>query len=198
MLTCELRHIPRCQKKGSMVNWWLILLAVLIGLGLLRLYILFYYQSEEVVLMLPYDVAAYSSPVQPSKFSSPINTELMWEVVLWMAVPLAMFYYVFYYEAFDPEETIAERKIAGGHSSLSPTPKSCGFTQEKLMGLLKEAGYDATSPAYKAYFFKNGESTGKGCRYHRRNLDEDVDRCKRCDADDGPSEAEDKGRLYRR
>ena len=121
-----------------MVNWWLILLAVLIGLGLLGLsfYSLFYYQSEEVVLMLPYDVAAYSSPVQPSTFSSPINTE----VVLWMAVPLAMFYYVFYYEAFDPEETIAERKIAGGHSSLfrsvaasSPTPKSCGFTKQDLL-----------------------------------------------------------------
>ena len=72
-------------------------------------------------------------------------------------------------------------KIAGGHSSLAHSPpKPCGRTRMELDVFLKEAGYDATSPAYKAYFFKNRESTGKGCRYHRRNLDEDVDRCKEC------------------
>ena len=70
--------------------------------------------------------------------------------------------------------------LAPSVAASSPPPKPCSFTKQDLMGLLKEAGYDATSPAYKAYFFKNGESTGKGCRYHRTNLDEDVDRCKEC------------------
>ena len=46
--------------------------------------------------------------------------------------------------------------LAPSVAASSPPPKPCGFTKQDLMGLLKEAGYDATSPAYKAYFLRTG------------------------------------------
>ena len=57
-------------------------------------------------------------------------------------------------------------------------PKACGFTKQDLMGLLKEV--DSGSVKYERYFFKNRDATGKGVRFHRTNLDEDIDRCKEC------------------
>ena len=57
-------------------------------------------------------------------------------------------------------------------------PKACGRTQDELDGLLKEV--DSGSVKYERYFFKNKDATGKGVRFHRTNLDEDIDRCLRC------------------
>ena len=39
---------------------------------------------------------------------------------------------------------------------------------------------DSGSVKYERYFFKNKHATGKGVRFHRTNLDEDIDRCLRC------------------
>ena len=48
------------------------------------------------------------------------------------------------------------------------------------MSILKEAEYNASSLAYRAYFFKNGDATGKGVQVIRGRLDSDIDRCKEC------------------
>ena len=47
-----------------------------------------------------------------------------------------------------------------------------------LDGLLKEV--DSGSVKYERYFFKNEDATGKGRRFYRIDLDEDIDRCKEC------------------
>ena len=57
-------------------------------------------------------------------------------------------------------------------------PKACGRTRQELDGLLKEV--DSGSVKYERYFFKNEDATGKGRRFYRIDLDEDIDRCKEC------------------
>lgn len=121
-----------------MINWWLIVLAVIIGLLVLGIavYILVYYGSEEdegmaymakgivvlgmclasgIVLLLPYDVAAKVDPSAASKFTTNLDTEVMWEIVLWSAgaftlilIPFANFYY----EAYDPDEERPGKQVS--------------------------------------------------------------------------------------
>ena len=59
-------------------------------------------------------------------------------------------------------------------------PNPCGRTRQELDGFLKEANYDANNAVYKAFLFKNKDATGKGVRFLRNTLDEDIDRCKEC------------------
>lgn len=113
-----------------MINWWLIVLAVIIAIGIvgLSIYLLILYLAEEdqeggwipkgivvlgftlaslTVLLLPFDVAARVDPMSVTKFTTTIDTQVMWQVVLWLvaafAVVVVPFAY-FYYEAFDPDE----------------------------------------------------------------------------------------------
>ena len=69
---------------------------------------------------------------------------------------------------------------AEGSSGEVAAPKRCGFTKQELMNILKEAEYNASSLAYRAYFFKNGDAAGKGVQVIRGRLDSDIDRCKEC------------------
>ena len=69
---------------------------------------------------------------------------------------------------------------AEGSSGEVAAPKRCGRTMQYLDNILKEAEYNASSLAYRAYFFKNGDATGKGVQVIRGTLDSDIDRCKEC------------------
>lgn len=121
-----------------MINWWLIVLGVIIGLLVLGVsaYILLYYGSEEddgeaylsklivvlgmclacgTVLLLPYDVAARVDPATASKFTVSLDTATMWEIILWacaafviVLIPFANFYY----EAYDPDEDKPGKQIS--------------------------------------------------------------------------------------
>eukprot|EP00744_Colponema_vietnamica_P008013 GILI01011460.1.p1 GENE.GILI01011460.1~~GILI01011460.1.p1 ORF type:complete len:481 (-),score=98.75 GILI01011460.1:226-1668(-) len=112
-----------------MVNWWLILIAVILALALLGLsiYIVLLYISEEdaeggylakvivvfgftlasvTVLLLPFDVANRTDPTSIPKWSQQIDTETMWEIILWMTLVMAIIvvpFTTFYYEAYDPD-----------------------------------------------------------------------------------------------
>lgn len=68
-----------------------------------------------IVLLLPYDVAARVDPSAASKFTVQIDTETMWEIVLWacaafviVLIPFANFYY----EAYDPDEDKPGKQIS--------------------------------------------------------------------------------------
>jgi LMBR1 domain-containing protein 1 len=112
------------------MNWWLILLACIIGILVLgiAIYLVLYFQSEEdangawlpkfivilsitiacgTVLLLPYDVANRVNPLAASKFSPTLDTETMWIVVLWMLAGMAVCvipFATFWYEAYDPDD----------------------------------------------------------------------------------------------
>ena len=114
-----------------MVNWWLILVAVIVALGIMALsvYLVLLYIAEEdaeggyaakgivvlsfslaciAVLLLPFDVATRVNPASSARFDiSQIDTEVMWEVILWMVAIMAVVvvpFTTFYYEAFDPDD----------------------------------------------------------------------------------------------
>lgn len=112
-----------------MVNWWLILIAVILALALvgLSVYLVLLYISEEdaeggylpkvvivfgftlasvTVLLLPFDVANRTDPSSIPKWSTEIDTQLMWEIILWMTLIMAIVivpFTTFYYEAYDPD-----------------------------------------------------------------------------------------------
>lgn len=121
-----------------MINWWLIVLAVIIGVLVLGIsfYLLVYYGSEEdagtaygskaiivlgiclasgIVLLLPYDVAARVDPSKASKFTVNLDTETMWEVILWSAgvfILVLIPFTNYYYEAFDPDEDRPGKQVS--------------------------------------------------------------------------------------
>ena len=67
---------------------------------------------------------------------------------------------------------------AEGSSGEVAAPKHCGRTKQELMGLMEKVYQQKVG--YDMYFFKNRDATGKGVRFHRTNLDEEIDRCLRC------------------
>lgn len=114
-----------------MINWWLIVLAVLISIVLLGMsvYFVILYQSEEdrtsawfpkvvvvlgltlaccTVLLLPLDVANRKDPTAMKRFNSTeLDTALMWQIILWMLgimVVVIIPFTTFYYEAYDPDQ----------------------------------------------------------------------------------------------
>ncbi|KAH8605770.1 putative LMBR1 like membrane protein [Trypanosoma vivax] len=123
-----------------MHSWWLILLTVVVALMCLgfAVYALFYFISEEdsegayftkivivlgiltpvgVVLLLPLDAANVHDPTVVKEYIGSLNTDLMWEIVLWTLLGLALIVVpslLFFYEAFDPEENSIGRQI--GHA----------------------------------------------------------------------------------
>ncbi|RNF18324.1 LMBR1 domain-containing protein 1 [Trypanosoma conorhini] len=120
-----------------MLNWWLIVILVVVALLCvgLGLYVLFYFVSEDddggdygaraivvlgmvvamgVVLLLPLDVANATDPTVPHKYSNTLNTQLMWQIVLWILLILALVvvpFVMFFYEAFDPEKNRLGKQI---------------------------------------------------------------------------------------
>ncbi|RNF11739.1 LMBR1 domain-containing protein 1 [Trypanosoma rangeli] len=120
-----------------MLNWWLIVLLVAVALMCVGLgvYVLFYFVSEEedrgdhgarvvvvlgmviamgVVLLLPLDVANATDPTVPNKYANTLNVQLMWQIVLWIVLILAIIvlpFVLFFYEAFDPENNRLGRQI---------------------------------------------------------------------------------------
>ena len=127
-----------------MINWWLILIAVVVALVIvgLSVYLLILFLSEEdheggyipklivvlgfslsaiIVLMLPFDVASKADPATIPKWTQEIDTQLMWEVILWITLAMAFTvvpFATFYYEAYDPDN----------HKALSQFLPALGFT----------------------------------------------------------------------
>ena len=78
----------------------------------------------------------------------------------------------------------AAMPLAGGTLPLAaatPTPAGpttalpplrCGFTQERLIGFMKDARYDRESPMYKTYFFKSHSDDLTRCKKCRQTIDE--------------------------
>lgn len=123
-----------------MLNWWLIVLIVVIPILCIGLavYILFYFQSEEdkgtdfapkvvfvvgivlalgSVLLVPYDVANSPNPTVKNKYQQSLNTELMWQIVLWAMAAMAIVicpFFMFFYEAYDPDKPRVTKQIAHG------------------------------------------------------------------------------------
>jgi len=129
----------RYDVKGKMINWWLILLIVVIPLlsAAVSVYILFYFQSDVemtnslifpkvvfcfsmvlstgVVLLVPFDAANSPDPTLENTYSDTLNTQLMWEIVIWIMalfVVLICPFTTFYYEAFDPEKPDYKKQLA--------------------------------------------------------------------------------------
>ncbi|GET89212.1 hypothetical protein, conserved [Leishmania tarentolae] len=123
-----------------MVNWWLVVLIILVTLicVALTIYTLIYFQSEEdskwdyvpkaiaglglilsmgSILLVPYDVANSPDPTVAHKYAQTLNTQLMWEIVLWvmavMAVAICPFC-MFFYEAYDPDKPSIGSQVAHG------------------------------------------------------------------------------------
>ncbi|AAZ10174.1 LMBR1-like membrane protein, putative [Trypanosoma equiperdum] len=113
-----------------MLNWWLIVLIVVCSLLCLAIaiYVLYYFSSEDdhegsyltkviivfgillaigVVLLLPFDASNARDPTVGSKYVNTLNTDLMWEIVLWSLAVMALVvvpFTVFFYEAYDPDD----------------------------------------------------------------------------------------------
>ncbi|KEG09404.1 LMBR1 domain-containing protein 1 [Trypanosoma grayi] len=120
-----------------MVNWWLIVLLVIVGLMCVGLgvYTLIYFQSEEdegeaytakvivvvgmvmsigVVLLLPLDAANATDPTVPTKYANTLNTPLMWQIVLWFLTAMTVVvvpFVMFFYEAYDPDKNKPGRQV---------------------------------------------------------------------------------------
>lgn len=123
-----------------MLNWWLIVLIILMPLICIGLaaYIIFYYQSEEdsgsdyvpkavaglglvlalgSILLVPYDVANSPDPTVEHKYNQTLNTNLMWQIVLWAMAAMAVVvcpFFMFFYEAYDPDKPRVGKQIAQG------------------------------------------------------------------------------------
>nr|CCC89640.1 unnamed protein product [Trypanosoma congolense IL3000] len=121
-----------------MLNWWLILLAVICSLICLAvaIYTLFYFISEEdseggyftkglvilgmllamgVVLLLPLDASNARDPTVWNRYINTLNTDLMWEIVLWSLCIIALAvapFAVFFYQAYDPENESLSKQFA--------------------------------------------------------------------------------------
>lgn len=77
------------------------------------------------MLLLPFDVAARVDPTAVSRFTSVIDTPLMWQICLWTVAGLAIVvvpFATFYYEAYDPDN----------HKALHQLIPAIGYT----LGLL--------------------------------------------------------------
>lgn len=127
-----------------MLNWWLILLIILIPLLCigLTIYVIFYFQSPEddistlpskivfgvglvlamgSVLLVPYDIANSPDPTVVNKYNQTLNTTLMWEIVLWMMAAMAVIicpFFMFFYEAYDPDKPRIGKQVAHGIISV--------------------------------------------------------------------------------
>ncbi|KAK7200334.1 LMBR1-like membrane protein [Novymonas esmeraldas] len=123
-----------------MLNWWLIVLIVLVPLICIGLavYVIVYFQSEEdscsdyvpkavaglglvlalgSILLVPYDVANSPDPTVAHKYNQTLNTNLMWQIVLWAMAGMAVVvcpFFMFFYEAYDPEKPRVGKQIAQG------------------------------------------------------------------------------------
>lgn len=112
-----------------MLNWWLILLIVLIPIIAIlgSVYVLFYFQSEEdgvgeyfpkavfctsmvlaigVVLLVPFDAANSPDPSLDNPYSDTLDTQLMWKILIWVMIVFALLicpFVTFYYEGYDPD-----------------------------------------------------------------------------------------------
>src|SRR5688500_9357914 len=105
------------------MSWWLILIAVIMGLMLvgLSIYIVVIYVAENdrmsawfpkavvvtsftlasvTVLLLPFDVANRKDPVTMSDYGGGLDVDLMWQIVLWtcasfivVIIPFTTFFY---------------------------------------------------------------------------------------------------------
>lgn len=123
-----------------MLNWWLIVLIILIPIisVLGAVYILFYLQSEEdsegeyvpksvfcltvilafgSVLLVPFDAANSPNPAGSSTYVDTLNTQLMWTIVIWVmaifAVVICPFVF-FYYEGHDPDQPNRRKQLVNG------------------------------------------------------------------------------------
>lgn len=126
-----------------MLNWWLIVLIVvlpLICIGL-TIYIIIYFQSEEdattdyfpkavaglgmvlglgCILLVPYDVANAPDPTVSHKYNQTLNTQLMWQIVLWAMAGMAVVvcpFFMFFYEAYDPDKPRIGKQVV--HAVIS-------------------------------------------------------------------------------
>lgn len=126
-----------------MLNWWLIVLIVvlpLICIGL-AVYIILYFQSEEdattdyfpkaiaglglvlglgCILLVPYDVANSPDPTVEHKYNQTLNTQLMWQIVLWAMAAMAVVicpFFMFFYEAYDPDKPRVGKQVV--HAIIS-------------------------------------------------------------------------------
>ncbi|EKF30814.1 hypothetical protein MOQ_005363 [Trypanosoma cruzi marinkellei] len=120
-----------------MLNWWLIVLLILVSILCvgLSIYLLFYFTSEEddgeaygakcivvigmvmsmgIVLLLPLDVANAVDPTIPNQYMNTLNTVLMWQIVLWLLFCMAFIivpFVMFFYEAYDPDHNKISKQI---------------------------------------------------------------------------------------
>lgn len=123
-----------------MLNWWLVLLIVIIPIICIGLTVwtIFYFQSVEdrgtalapkivfglglilalgSVLLVPFDIANSPDPTKVQKYSQSLNCELMWEIVLWMMAVMAIVicpFFMFFYEAHDPDKPRVGKQVAHG------------------------------------------------------------------------------------
>ena len=119
-----------------MINWWLIVVAVVVCLVVLGLscyfVVIFIAENDKAsawfpkavvvvslsiamigVLLLPFDIASRKDPTTMSKLSG-IDTELMWQVLLWIIGGLVIVivpFTMFFYEAYDPEQYSVVQQI---------------------------------------------------------------------------------------
>ncbi|KPA79570.1 hypothetical protein ABB37_05382 [Leptomonas pyrrhocoris] len=126
-----------------MLNWWLIVLIVIVPLICIGLtvYIFFYFQSDEdkttdyipkavaglglvlglgSVLLVPYDVANAPDPTVAHKYNQSLNTQLMWQIVLWAMAAMAVVicpFFMFFYEAYDPDKPRIGKQVV--HAVIS-------------------------------------------------------------------------------
>ncbi|KPI83065.1 hypothetical protein ABL78_7907 [Leptomonas seymouri] len=123
-----------------MLNWWLILLIVILPLICIGLtvYIIIYYQSDEdkttdyvpksvaglglilglgSILLVPYDVANSPDPTVAHRYNHSLDTQLMWQIVLWAMAAMAVLicpFFMFFYEAYDPDKPRVGKQVAHG------------------------------------------------------------------------------------
>lgn len=123
-----------------MINWWLILLIILIPLIAVAasVYVLFYFQSEEdgvgeyipktvfcvcmvlsmgSVLLVPFDAANSPDPAVINAYSDTLNTQLMWKILIWVMAAFAIIicpFVIFYYEGYDPEQPSRVKQLVRG------------------------------------------------------------------------------------
>jgi LMBR1 domain-containing protein 1 len=126
------------------MNWWLILVAIisLILIIGLSIYFIVYYlnlddgdkfvifpsaiacfglcMSLSIVLLLPFDIATRVDETK-LEYTSGIDTELMWQVILWMALVLVLVvipFAIFYYEAYDPDKPYVQIQQAVMYTTM--------------------------------------------------------------------------------
>ena len=118
-----------------MVSWWLVLIACIVSLVLLALAVWFvaHYVAENdrssawfpksiaalglalamcAVLLVPLDIANRRNPTEMGRFGGGLNTELMWQIILWLMASFVVVivpFTTFYYEAYNPEKSFGHQ-----------------------------------------------------------------------------------------